>query len=359
MTQKLETRTDLTYNLAAACTVFAQFVGGISTTSKLVALHDSDADGVTAGVVWQQAFQRAGFVAPTRVIPDRERNAWTSGNRDRVKAENPERLFVLDLGSQTEPVLPGVFTCFIDHHHPEGVPPGDTLISAYTWDPVPNTSLLAWELCQTIADISDLDWIAAIGIVSDLGDRAPFELLSTAKRKYTAKYLKEATVLINAIRRASHYNPEAAAQALLTHSNPKELVNSTSDAVQQLRSARAEVKGAMEAGRKAAPVFAGDVALIQVNSPCQIHPLLAQSWRTRLPKHIVIVANSGYLPGRVNFSARSTSADVLEFLRAQQISEGEGSYGHGHDQASGGSLPQERWQELLLKIGFPREAIAS
>ncbi|HEY9862448.1 MAG TPA: hypothetical protein V6D16_23320, partial [Candidatus Obscuribacterales bacterium] len=193
MTQQLETRTDLTPNLNAASTVFAQFVGGISTTSKLVALHDSDADGVTAGVVWQQAFQRAGFIPPTRVIPDRERNAWTASNRDRVKAEYPDRLFVLDLGSQTEPVLAGVPTCFIDHHHPEGVPPGDTLISAYTWDPVPNTSLLVWDLCQAIADISDLDWIAAIGVVSDLGDRAPFELLSTAKRKYTAKYLKEAT----------------------------------------------------------------------------------------------------------------------------------------------------------------------
>jgi single-stranded-DNA-specific exonuclease len=128
--------------------------------------------------------------------------------------------------------------------------------------------------------------------------------------------------------------------------------------VEELRSARAEVKQAMEVGRKAAPIFARNVALIQVNSPCQIHPLLAQSWRTRLPKHIVIVANSGYLPGRVNFSARSVSTNVLQFLRAQQISEGEGSYGHGHDQASGGSLPQERWQELLSKIGFPIEAIA-
>lgn len=109
----------------------------------------------------------------------------------------------------------------------------------------------------------------------------------------------------------------------------------------------------MEQARKAAPVFAGNVALVRINSPCQIHPLIAQSWRTRLPKYIVIAANEGYIPGRVNFSVRTDSGiNVLNFLGDIDLSEGEGSYGHGHDTASGGSLPVERWHELLIKLGF-------
>ncbi len=131
--------------------------------------------------------------------------------------------------------------------------------------------------------MSDLDWIAAIGTLSDLGDKAPFDLLTTAKRKYTAKYLKEGTALVNASRRAAHYQPEAAAIALLSHSDPKSLVNSTSPEVEQLRQAREEVKQALAEARKVAPVFAGKVALLRLNSPCQIHPLIAQSWRGRLP----------------------------------------------------------------------------
>lgn len=319
---------------------------------KITAFHDSDADGITAGVLWQQAFQRAGFTNSVRAVPDRERNAWTAANREIISATDPKRLFVLDLGSRAEAVIPGVPTCFIDHHRPGGVPAGDTLISAYTWQPIPNTSLLVWKLCQTMANISDLDWIAAIGTISDLGEHAPFDLLSTAKRKYTAKYLKEATALVNASRRASVYNPEVAARALLKHQSPKELVHSTTEEVEQLRAARAEVKQALAEGRKVAPIFAGQVALIQLDSPCQIHPLIAQSWSTRLPKYIVIAANKGYIPGRVNFSTRSAQVNVLNFLKAQQISEGEGSFGHGHDQASGGSLPIERWNELLKNIGF-------
>lgn len=342
-----------TPNLEVARNVFQTFVASIKLEQPVTILHDSDADGVTAGVVLQLALTKAGYSKVTRVIPDRERNAWTSANRESVQATAPQRLFVLDLGSQSEPIIPGVSTCFIDHHRPEGVPEGDTLISAYTWNPIPNTSLIIWELCKSLADISDIDWIAAIGTMSDLGEKAPFEMLAIAKSKYTAKYLKEATALINASRRAANYQPEVAAKALLTHKSPKELVNSHSQEVAQLRTAREQVKVALEQARKAAPVFAGNVALVRINSPCQIHPLIAQSWRTRLPKYIVIAANEGYIPGRVNFSVRTDSGiNVLDFLRSFDISASEGNYGHGHDSASGGSLPFEKWHELLSKLGF-------
>ena len=355
-TFQLKNDINLTPTLESARDAFRTFLARIERSKRVVVLHDCDADGVTAGVVLQLALERAGFEKVALVVPDRDRNAWTQANRERVQAVAPAHLFVLDLGSQSEPVIAGVTTCFIDHHRPEGVPPGDTLISAYTWEPIPNTSLLVWELCKEIAQVSDYDWIAAIGTISDLGDKAPFEMLAYAKSKYTAKYLKEASALINAARRASHYAPEVAAKALLTHSDPRSLVNSTTAEVEQLRTARAEVNAALAEAKKAAPVFAGNVALVRVNSPCQIHPLIAQSWRTRLPKYIVIVANEGYIPGRVNFSVRTASGvNVLDFLRSFDLSEGEGSYGHGHDSASGGSLPPERWNELLVKLGFELE----
>ncbi|MEP0883718.1 ATP-dependent DNA ligase [Trichocoleus sp. ST-U3] len=350
---ELENTINQTPTLEAARDTFKAFVDCIQPDKSIVVLHDSDADGVTAGVVLQLALSRAGFENVKLVAPDRQRNAWTPANRERVIAAAPDSLFVLDLGSQSEPIIAGVPTCFIDHHRPEGVPPGDTLISAYTWEPIPNTSLLVWELCSSLTDVSDLDWIAAIGTVSDLGEKAPFEMLAVAKSRYTAKYLKEASALINAARRASQYNPEVAVRALLTHDSPRSLVNSDTEEVEQLREARKEVQAAMEQAKKAAPVFSGNVALVRVNSPCQIHPLIAESWRTRLPKYIVMVANEGYISGRVNFSVRTASGiNVLDFLKNVDLSPGEGSYGHGHDSASGGSLPVERWNELLSSLGF-------
>ena len=322
---------------------------------RVVVLHDSDADGVAAGVVLQRSLERAGYGNAVRVAPDRERNAWTEPNRARVRACEPELLFVLDMGSSDEPIIERVPTCFIDHHRPEGVPPDGVLISGYGWRPaVPNTSLLVYEVCREIAEVDDLEWVACVGTISDLGERAPFDLVARAKKRYTAKWLKEATTLVNAARRASHYDPEAAARALLAHDNPRALVESNSEDVRALRAAREEVKAALDEGKKAAPVFSNRVALLRVNTLCQIHPLIAQIWRTRLPAYIVIAANEGYLPGRVNFSARSSEGtSVLEFLRSIELEGEGGSYGHGHDQASGGSLPVARWNELLAKLGFP------
>ena len=354
-----ETRPEYNALLGAARESFLTFVGGLGRGERVVVLHDSDADGVTAGVVLARALERAGFADVARLAPDRERNAWTEANRARVRELKPRALFVLDLGSSAAPVAEGVPTCLVDHHRPEGVPPGATLVSGYGWEPTPNTSLLVYELCRALADVEDLEWVACLGTLSDLGERAPFELVARAKKRYKAKWLKEATALVNAARRASTYDPERAARALLPHPGPRELVESDSGDVAALRAARAEVNAAMSEAKKAAPVFSGKVALVRVNSACQVHPLVAQIWRTRLPGYVVIAANEGYLPGRVNFSARSGGdTNVLDFLRAVKLGEGEGSYGHGHDQASGGSLPVARWNELLRKLGFAETALA-
>ena len=352
---------DPTPSPQAAEKALRQFICKIDQTKRVVCLHDSDADGVTAGVVWQHAMRQLGFSNLKRISATRERNAFAPETKEIVAAENPDFLFVLDLGSQPQKIVENAVTCFIDHHRPGGALSEDTLISAYTWNPVPNTSLIVYDLFSVLTDISQYDWIAAIGTISDLGEKAPFELLIATRQKYTAKWLKEAVSLVNAARRAAVYEPETAAQALLNFSNPKDLVNSDSAGIKRLREAKREVNAELNEARKAAPVFAGNVALIRMNSLCQIHPLIAQSWRTRLPKYIVIAANEGFMPDKVNFAAR-TSADgvsVLDFLRSFKLANvGTGSYGQGHDQASGGVLPVAAWNELLEKMGFPESTFA-
>ena len=352
---------DPTPSQKEAANALRHFIEKIDKTQRVVCLHDSDADGVTAGVVWQRAMERLGFINIKRLSATRERNAFAAETKTIVAAEQPDFLFVMDLGSQPQKIVENVPTCFIDHHRPGGALSEDTLISAYTWNPVPNTSLIVYDLFSALTDLSQYDWIAAIGTISDLGEKAPFELLATTRQKYTAKWLKEAVSLVNAARRASVYEPETAANALLTSANPKDLVGSDSPQVERLREAKREVNTELNEARKAAPVFAGNVALIRMNSSCQIHPLIAQSWRTRLPKYIVIAANEGFMPGKVNFAARNSAdgVSVLDFLRSFKLENvGTGSYGQGHDHASGGVLPFAAWNELLEKMGFPDSVFA-
>lgn len=233
------------------------------------------------------------------------------------------------------------------------------VISGYRWEPIPASAWLAFELMAPLADIEDLGWIAAVGIMSDLGDGAPWPKLPEVKKRYTAKWLKEAVALVNAARRSSAFDIGTPLDLLMRVDNPKELATDARGA-DKLRAYRAEVKTALAEARKAAPVFAQGqpFALLKLDSPVQLHPLIAQQWCGRLPEYAVIAANRRYLPGVVAFSVRTRRSDLNlpALLQAVDLGATYDSFGHGHDQASGGHLPVEAFNRLLTALGFDERA---
>lgn len=343
----------------AAQRTFRTFVESLDRAARTLVLSHSDADGICAGAILYTALRRAGFAKAEILITGKGEHAYTAGTRRQLEGSAPPALFVCDLGCRADPVLPAVPALFIDHHRPLGVPEGSVLISSYSWQPIPNSSLLVWWLCWDVAAMDDLDWVAAMGTLSDLGDDAPFALLPAAKKRYTAKWLREATTLVNAARRSSAHDTTTALQAILQAGHPRQVCDEETLEGARLWAYRREVNAAFAEGKKAAPVFSGPVALVRVHSACLIHPLVAQIWRTRLPRYVVIVANEGYIPGWVVFSARSAgSYNLLDFFRAIDLDLAEGYFGYGHDQASGGSMPAASWNELLRQLGFGSEVYA-
>ena len=318
----------------------------------LSVLCHSDADGIAAGAILTRSLRRAGCDCACDVTRKGE-DAWSPAVRERLQALRPAGLIVADLGSRAEPVLDGVPTLLIDHHRPTGIPPQAELLTGYGVEPTPTSGLLAYWCAQALGAADDLLWIAAISLLSDIGDKAPFAELEQARAKYKITPLRDATSLLNAPRRSATGYAGPALRLLLERNGPAEITKGAGPDIDALHAAKAEVGMALAEARKAAPKFSGKVALLQIDTPCQVHPLIAQQWRTRLPDYIVMCANHGYLPGRVNFSMRTkTSANLLEFL-AQHRPEGAGEdYGRGHDQATGGSLPKDVWREFAERLGF-------
>ena len=336
---------------------FTAFVRDGASTRQVIAC-DADADGMAAGVLVDTTLRRLGHTSIQRFLPDRSRNLWRPGMAEQLRRLNPERLFVLDLGIRAEPVLAGLPTCYIDHHALEGTPVEGLVISSYHSPQAVNTSALVWELCRPLVHLSDRDWIAAIGVIGDLQERHAGALLTEVKRKYGLRPIRDIVALVNAGRRISTELAVLACALLEEHDDPRTLLQSAEAA--PLHAARQEVQRALAEAKRAAPVFSGHVALIRIRSPYQLHPLLAQIWRSRLRGIIVIGANEHYLAGQVNFSVRGPSGtNVREFLRRIPLPPGDGEYGLGHDEASGGSLPIARWNQLLTALGFPSSAFAS
>jgi hypothetical protein len=153
-------------------------------------------------------------------------------------------------------------------------------------------------------------------------------------------------------------------------SEPKEILQS-----RRLASARLEINEEVERCTHTPPKFSKDgrVAVLKINSKAQVHPVIATRWASHLKSkylEIVMVANYGYLPGKVNFSCRIANCAknrpdqppvniiaVLEEIADLDTEDlkvrlGE-SFARGHKEASGGIVNVAEFEELcaLMKVG--------
>ena len=263
-------------------------------------------------------------------------------------------LIVADLGTRAEPLLRGMPTVLLDHHVPTGMPEEALLISGYGLHPAPTTSLLAWWCAAAIGEAEDLLWLAAVGVIGDMAEGSGFPEFAAARARWGVTALRKAVSLVNAPRRASAADAGPAIALLMKAGGPKEVLSGEHPETATLQAAKAEVQQALVEGRRAAPRLRGGVALIRLHSACQIHPLVAQQWKSRLGDKIVIAANTGYRPGWVHFAARaSEGTDLIRFF-AEHRPEGADpvNYGNGHPQASGGALPPDSWNRFAASLGF-------
>lgn len=311
-----------------------------------------DADGLSAAAILSHTLERAGRPADIRIMGKGE-NPWSSDIRQELEDRQPGGLVVTDLGVREGEILPGVPTILIDHHVPTGTPGDALVISGNGWTPEPTSSLLAWWCTQA----DDLLWLAAMGLVGDMAT-GEFPELTQAQARYGKTALRDAVSLVNAPRRTALADAGPALRLLLTCTSPKDLLKGGHPDTATLRAAKAEVAAAMEGAKRVAPKVRGTVAMIRVPSPCQIHPLIAQSWRGRLKDKIVLAVNTGYRPGWVHFAARTaTGTNLIDFLATHRPPGAGAEYGSGHAQATGGALRPADWNIFADRIGFPDEKV--
>ena len=292
----------------------------------------TDADGLAAGAI---ALLHRGQSAADAVLLGRGVNPW---HDNALPAGYPA---ILDQGIRSfdRPAL------FVDHHAPEATPREDQVaVSGYGEAAGVSTSVLMRRVCPDAPP-----WLAAVGAAGDYGDDG---LKRPECAPVVKAHVKKLVPLVNAPRRGPDLEPVRLALAILMENDsPKAALND--ERIGALHEAKAAYRAAFEAAVKTAPKIAGDVALIRFTSPYQIHPLVAQTWLTRLRPKVVIAANDDYLPGMVNFAARGgpDDLDLRKFLKDALPDVG-GEFAHGHDKATGGSLSHEDFARLLAAMGF-------
>ncbi|QIW98143.1 hypothetical protein AMS68_003661 [Peltaster fructicola] len=349
---------------------------------------DKDADGLSAGSILRHTLILLGL-KPELIkahLLSKGSTIHSDSERTQLQAHNPAYVFVIDHGSRSGPPLIDSehVGLVIDHHHatPNDFPAKSEHVSACNSPPVATSALLTYEICRPLhADVpATTDWLAVVGTHGDLGNtikwEPPFPDMRETFKKYTKKLLNDVVSLVNAPRRTATYDVASAWEALSETSEPASVLKN-----RRLLAARAEVNDEVERCTHTAPKFSSDgkIAVFRIRSEAQVHPVIATRWSGHLQSkalEIVLVANEGYLPGKVNFScriprcarARDPPVDIIQSLRhyaslpdpadpessKQPLLERMGDdFARGHVQASGGIVKAEEFEELMriMQIG--------
>ena len=293
--------------------------------SASVVVPHTDADGLAAGAL---ALRARCEDAGAALLLGRGETPFAT--------ELPPAPAILDWGVR----LVAAPALLVDHHAPEWEPPpGVVVVSGYGEAPETSTAPLVRRLVP-----EQPAWLAAVGAVGDLGD-AGFALPESEGAPRTA--VRRLVPLINAPRRLPHGPVRTALALLVEHDDPRDALRDPR--IAELEEAKAEWRAAYDVSMKVAPAVNGDIAVVRLRTPYQVHPLVAATWRRRLAPRLVLVANEDYLPGRVNFAVRGGVGDLRARLRAA-LPEAHGEFAHGHDRATGGSLAPDEFETLLERL---------
>ena len=356
---------------------------------------DKDADGLSSGAILQRTLILLGL-APELIsvhLLSKGNNVHSPPERAGMASHHPKFIFVLDQGSRSGPPLIDADheALIIDHHHAteSDFPDNTAHVTACTSPPVATSSLLTYYLCQPLhPEVQEkTDWLCVVGTQGDLGNTIkwapPFPDMSACFRKYKKKVLSDVVSVVNAPRRTATYDVLSAWTALSSTSDPAAILRNP-----RLREAREEVNAEVGRCTHTAPKFSldGKVAVFRISSSCQVHPLIATRWAGHLQSktlEIVMVANSGYLEDKVNFSCRiarcarareGEEVDIIARLKEYASLEGpledggDGeeklpllqrlgeNFARGHVQASGGIVGVEEFEDLMRRMRVGEKA---
>jgi single-stranded DNA-specific DHH superfamily exonuclease len=192
---------------------FMQFCRNLSTEDRVAIIHHSDADGLCSALITAKAIERITKRRPVAVMPYEYGNVKQGRMaRDTVKKKKANIVIVVDLGIDSAPHgFESACTfqkCLVIDHHKMYKDLNDEktvfLKAQFFTEKEPSsyvTSKLAFDLFGKAVDISDLDWLACIGILGDMSLAAwkDFVAATVKKRNVSMTWLYRFLDLIAAV----------------------------------------------------------------------------------------------------------------------------------------------------------------
>ncbi len=343
---------------------FFSFVGDLAFNDRVAVLHDSDADGVSAAVIVSKAIERIRGKKPDFVFTQFKRMVSIEPQTvTLLRKKKINKLIVLDLAVDQRPKKVKEIEKFarvmvIDHHkvyHNLSSKKTVFLKAGLLSKVEPSkyaTSKLSFDLFSKIVDLSDVAWVACVGLVGDFSVQAwkSFVDKTLNDSDLSLSQIKSCTELISAVEIIHVEDISDLFEVYFASAMPQDLLKSKYSSY--MEKVEKELSRILKEFNQKSEVFQ-DIGLVffEFKSRYSIKSYLINHLSTRmLPnKTIVVVEDLGN--GILTLSARRQDFKVrVNDLLENAVKNLNGGIAGGHVPAAGGKIRKQDFPKFKQNI---------
>ena len=340
-----------------------KFFTSISSDDRIALIHDSDPDGICSAVLTSYLLKRLEKQKPALFLSGRKE--WINHLSD-LRKNKITKIIFLDISGDQFPdkikqMAKFAEVIIIDHHKlyakslgknvllykPQFVLPG--------FDPSQYcTTKMAYYLGSSLVDFSDLDWIAAIGVISDATARSwkPFLNKVFKKHKLSKKedfFRTTPGKVSGAIHSAITYNPRNVQACYNTVMQSKNYSDILKKLGKYKKVIDAEISHWLKLTKQKAHYYDDlQLTFYMIKPKYAVQSPIASILSFKNSKETVIIAN--VKESVANISARRQDGKVKLNDLLQDIAAQLGGSGGGHIPAAGAHIPRQKMAQFKLAL---------
>jgi single-stranded DNA-specific DHH superfamily exonuclease len=331
-----------------------EFLKKIKKDDNVIIIFHSDADGICSAAMIKKILPCEPLLInqPMPVEP----NIIT-----KIQTTVPDEIIFLDLAvAQQQNILKKIGNLckilIIDHHISKDV--SNKLITHINprfdkHDIYQSTSYITYKICSKIKDISEMLWIAGVGIVGDYNIRFSTDVVADIEKYYNIHHIQESFIknvadMIEASRATKVLSPEEIVNIFCKYPTYEEFKKT--EAYNKLLKSYQLIQNEMDAILIDKVEKNGNIIFYNLRSKYNIRSPVATRLGEIYPKKLIVVYQ--FVGNKVKISMRAQNFfDVNDILKKATSSFNVSS--GGHKEAGGVILRKEKWEEFkenLIKL---------
>ncbi|MEM4263840.1 MAG: DHHA1 domain-containing protein [Candidatus Woesearchaeota archaeon] len=345
---------------------FKKFFSSITKKDRVAVIHHTDPDGVCSGVIAAKLVERLrGKKIDLRLNQKGNVHFITKQTYKKLKAGKINKVIITDL---TVDETPAYFkkiekfadTLVLDHHaiYRNFNSKKTIMIKPQMFCKIPpNTytaSKLTYDFGCSIADITDLDWIAAVGLIGDIAARSWKAWLTNVFKKYKIKTNKdlfktglgEVAILISSAESYDVKNVKLSFDILYNSESYKNVLKSKLNRFRKIIDD--EITYYLHNIKKQA-IFEGDFIYYEIQPRYHTKSPLSTILGLKYPHKSIIVVDTRQNP--ISISARRNDAKLKINHLLKDAAQGiKGVSGGGHAVSAGALIPKKSFCKFKINL---------